>query len=113
MTTECLFCKISKREIPSKIVYEDDEVLAFPDINPKAPVHILIVPKKHLVTLDQATMADQALLGSMLLAATKLAKQFNLSAGYKLAMNVGRCGGQVVNHLHLHLLGGGRLSGLV
>ncbi len=100
---DCLFCKIIKKELPSEIVYEDDKVLAFKDINPQAPVHFLIVPKKHIPSVDHVEFQDKELMGDLILAAQKIAKEKKLS-GYKLQINVGRSAGQVVDHLHLHLL---------
>jgi len=100
---DCLFCKIIKKELPSEIVYEDDKVLAFKDINPQAPVHFLIVPKKHIASVDHVEFQDKELMGDLILAAQKIAKEKKLS-GYKLQINVGRSAGQIVDHLHLHLL---------
>jgi histidine triad (HIT) family protein len=103
---DCLFCKIGAKKIPAKIVYEDDRVFAFEDINPQAPVHILILPWKHFVSLTEATEEDAALLGHVLLVAAKLAKERQLLDGYRTVFNNGRGAGQSVFHLHLHLLGG-------
>jgi histidine triad (HIT) family protein len=103
---DCLFCKISRKEIPSKIVYEDDEVFAFEDIQPQAPTHILICPRKHLVSLTEATADDTELLGHMQLVAAKLASERRLTDGYRTVVNNGSGAGQSVFHLHLHLLGG-------
>jgi histidine triad (HIT) family protein len=100
----CIFCKIIGREIPGKIVYEDDEVLAFDDIHPQAPVHILIIPKRHIDSIITATDADELLLGKLVNVARRIAQEKNLT-GYKLAFNVGKDGGQVVFHIHLHLTG--------
>lgn len=114
MVEECIFCKIIKKQTPAGIIYEDETLVAFPDINPHAPVHILIVPKKHLATLNQAEKSDQSLLGQMLLIAKKIAADQGITEpGYKLAINVGRGGGQLIDHLHLHLLGGAKLKGIV
>jgi len=101
----CLFCKIINKEAPADLVYEDNKLAAFKDINPKAEVHILIVPKKHIVSIAQATEEDRELIGDLFLAAKKIAWARNLK-GYKLVINVGREAGQMVEHLHLHLLGG-------
>lgn len=107
----CLFCKIVKRELSAKIVYEDDESVAFEDINPKAPVHILIVPRRHLATLLDASQSDDRLLGHLLLVANNVARQKGIAErGFRLVLNCNSEGGQVVFHLHLHLLGGQRLS---
>ena len=106
MSADCLFCKISRKEIPAKLVYEDDEVFAFEDINPQSPTHILICPRKHFASLDEATADDQALLGKMQLVAAQLARQKGLASGYRTVFNTGKGAGQTVFHLHLHLLGG-------
>ena len=103
---DCLFCKISRKEIPSKIVYEDDDVFAFEDIQPQAPTHILICPKKHLVSLTEAVAEDTAMLGHLQLIAVKLAAERKLTDGYRTVINNGSGAGQSVFHLHLHLLGG-------
>ena len=100
-----IFGKILRGELPCEKVYEDAEILAFSDIHPAAPVHVLVVPKKYIPTMMDATEEDTELLGKLLLAARKIAKEKNLS-GYKLHMNVGVGGGQVVPHMHLHLMGG-------
>jgi histidine triad (HIT) family protein len=103
---DCLFCRIGRKEIPSKIVYEDDVVFAFEDIQPQAPTHILICPKKHLVSLTEATAEDAGMLGRLQLVAAKLATEGKLASGYRTVINNGRGAGQSVFHLHLHLLGG-------
>jgi histidine triad (HIT) family protein len=103
---DCLFCKIEKKQIPSKLVYEDSEIFAFEDIQPQAPSHILICPRKHLVSLTDATAEDAAMLGKLQLVAAKLAGERNLTAGYRTVLNNGPRAGQSVFHLHLHLLGG-------
>jgi histidine triad (HIT) family protein len=103
---DCLFCKISEKKIPSKIVYEDDDIFAFEDISPQAPSHILICPRKHLESLTDAEAEDAALLGKLQLIAAKLAKERKLIQGYRTVFNNGRGAGQSVFHLHLHLLGG-------
>jgi histidine triad (HIT) family protein len=105
----CLFCKIVAREIPSQIVFENDHVLAFRDINPQAPTHALVIPKRHLTGIFDATEsdADKALLGELLTAGRKVAGQLGLDEkGYRLVVNQGQDGGQSVFHLHLHVLGG-------
>ncbi len=99
----CLFCDIVNKEKPADIVYEDKEIIAFKDINPKAPVHILIVPKKHIPSVKEAEEEDKELLGKLFLVARKIAEERSLE-GYKLAVNVGRKAGQLVDHLHVHLL---------
>jgi len=103
---DCLFCKIGAKKIPGKLVYEDDSIFAFEDINPQAPTHILISPRKHFVSLSEATQDDAALLGHILLVAAKLARERQLLEGYRTVFNNGAGAGQSVFHLHLHLLGG-------
>ncbi len=103
--TETIFSKIIRKEIPANIVYEYDLSLAFTDINPQAPVHILIIPKKPIVNLATAEPEDQALLGHLLLIAQKVAAQAGLENGYRVVINTGIDGGQTVYHLHIHILG--------
>ncbi len=103
---DCLFCKIVAGQIPSKKAYEDDDVLAFHDIHPIAPVHFLIIPKDHFDSLDQAEARHQALLGKLMLLAPKLARENGLDDGFRLIVNTGRGGRQEVFHLHLHVTGG-------
>ena len=107
---DCLFCRIVKGEIPSKKVYEDERTFAFEDINPKAPTHVLVVPKRHIVGLKEATAEDVELLGYCQLVAAKIARQRGIEDGYRTVYNVGAKAGQSVFHLHLHLLGGRALS---
>lgn len=108
--SDCLFCKIGSGQIPAKVVLQDDEVLAFDDVNPQAPVHVLVIPKRHVVALNDAA-GDQALLGRLLAAATQVARQKGIAdAGYRVVANTGRDGGQTVFHLHLHVLGGRRMT---
>jgi histidine triad (HIT) family protein len=103
----CLFCRIIAREIPGSIVYEDDRVLAFNDINPQAPVHVLIVPKRHIETLNDLTPEDDGLIGEVVRRAAAIAKARGLSAGgFRTVFNTNRDAGQTVFHIHLHLLGG-------
>lgn len=102
----CIFCKIAHKEQPAEVVYENDFVLAFYDIKPKAPVHVLIVPKKHIESVAHLAEDDKKLLCEMLFTARDIAKMQKIDEGYKLVFNVGRRGGQVIDHLHLHLLGG-------
>ncbi|MCL5407255.1 MAG: histidine triad nucleotide-binding protein [Patescibacteria group bacterium] len=103
----CLFCRISNGEIPTKFEYEDDEIAAFADINPKAPVHILIVPKKHIPSIAEVTDEDTELLGKMIMVAKKLAEVKGIAnTGYRLVFNTRKHAGQIVDHIHLHLLGG-------
>jgi histidine triad (HIT) family protein len=103
--TETIFSKIIRKEIPADIVYEDDLVLAFRDVNPQAPVHILIIPKRPIVSIAEVTPADTELLGYLLLTVTRVATQEGLEEGYRIVVNTGKDGGQTVFHLHLHLLG--------
>ena len=108
----CLFCKITAGQIPSRKVYEDDDVFAFHDINPAAPVHFLIVPKKHIASMAQATPADEALLGKIMVLAPKLALEQGCNpypaGGFRIVVNTGVEGGQEVHHLHVHVMGGPR-----
>ena len=102
----CVFCKIVRGEIPANKVYEDDEVLVFPDIRPQAPVHLLIIPKVHIATLYDATAAHQPALGKMLAVAGKLAREAGAGDGFRTIINNGRVGHQEVYHVHMHVLGG-------
>ncbi|MDA8328102.1 MAG: histidine triad nucleotide-binding protein [Betaproteobacteria bacterium] len=104
--SECLFCRIAAGEIPSRNVYEDNEILAFHDIHPVAPVHLLIVPKTHVESLAHCEAAQAELLGRMLLLAPKLAKEHGLNDGFRTQIHTGRAGGQVIFHLHMHVIGG-------
>lgn len=104
----CIFCKIAAGEIPSRKVYEDDDVIVFHDIHPAAPVHLLIVPREHIPMLADANEAHQALLGKMLLLAPKLATEQGATNGFRVVVNNGKDGGQEVYHLHVHVLGGPR-----
>ncbi len=107
MGSDCLFCKIIAKEIPSKTVYEDDQAVAFEDINPQAPTHILVLPRKHIASLNDITAADAPLVGHLHLVAAKLARERGIAdSGYRTVLNNGRGAGQSVFHLHLHLLGG-------
>ncbi|MDI6631944.1 MAG: histidine triad nucleotide-binding protein [Bacillota bacterium] len=104
---ECLFCKIAKKEVPSTIVYEDDDVLAFNDINPVAPVHILLIPKKHISTFFAMEPGDGMLVGKLHEAAVKVARNLGLTEkGFRLVANCQRGGGQLIFHLHYHLIAG-------
>ncbi len=106
-----IFSKIIQKEIPAKIVYEDDEVLAFEDVAPQAPVHILIIPKKEIPTLNHLVPEDAALMGKLFLTAQKIAKEQGFAEqGYRTIFNCNEDGGQTVNHIHLHLLAGRRLT---
>ncbi|MDR0822792.1 MAG: histidine triad nucleotide-binding protein [Endomicrobium sp.] len=107
MSADCLFCKIIKGEIPSKKVYEDDLVLAFDDISPQSPIHIVIISKKHIASLKEVSQNDEILLGRIQIAASKIASQYpQLSNGYRLINNCGADAQQSVQHIHYHLLGG-------
>jgi histidine triad (HIT) family protein len=104
---DCLFCKIIKKEIPSDVIHEDKEFIVFKDINPKAPVHILLVPKKHIKSVNEIKEEDKEMVGELFLLSQKIAEKVKVKdTGYKLVFNVGRGGGQLIDHLHLHLIGG-------
>ena len=103
---DCIFCKIGKHELPAKLVYEDPELLAFEDIAPQAPTHILICPRKHVATLTDSKEEDGALFGRALLLASRFAVERKLTSGYRVVVNNGAGAGQTVFHLHFHLLGG-------
>jgi len=103
---DCLFCKIVAKEIPCNKAYEDDKVLAFHDINPQAPVHLLIIPKKHIVSVADTAESDMDLYARIMSVAKRLAEEFGLKSGYRIVTNIGKDGGQAVDHLHIHLLGG-------
>lgn len=104
---DCIFCDIIQGEKEAEIVYQDDQFVAFEDINPKAPVHILIVPREHIVSINHLDDDHRDLMGNLLLIASKVADEVGVKErGYKLVFNVGRGGGQVIDHIHLHLLGG-------
>ena len=107
MPDDCLFCKIVNREIPSDFLYEDDDFVVFRDINPHAPVHLLLVPKKHIRSINDLTQEDDPIVSGLFTIARQMAKQEGVSAsGYKLLFNVEKGGGQEIFHLHLHLVGG-------
>jgi histidine triad (HIT) family protein len=104
---DCLFCKIIKREIPGSIVYEDDRVIAFNDIKPQAPTHVLVVPKRHIESLNELQPGDDQIIGELVRRAAAIAKERGVAAsGFRAVLNTNRDGGQTVFHLHLHLLGG-------
>ena len=108
---DCIFCQIVAGKLTSEIVYQDEEVIAFPDINPQAPVHLLIIPKRHIPSLTYLSEAETQLMGHMVNIANQLAKREGVSeSGYRLVINCGKEGGQLVPHLHMHLLGGHKLS---
>ena len=111
MADECVFCRIVRKEVPSQPIYEDHDLVAFPDIRPVAPVHVLIVPKEHMVNLNDVGKNDVATLGKMLRLSAKIANEKGIAeSGYRVVINNGEDGGQAVPHLHLHLLGGTRLN---
>jgi histidine triad (HIT) family protein len=106
----CIFCKIVAGEIPSAAVYQDELGYAFADLNPKAPVHILVVPREHIGSLSETDESKRALLGHLLWTAAHIAREKGLNGGYRVVVNNGQDGGQTVDHLHLHLLGGRALA---
>lgn len=106
----CIFCQIAKKELPATIIYEDENIVSFKDINPIAPIHYLIIPKKHITSINHLESQDKELIGEMFLVAKEIAKKEGITDnGYRLVFNVGRDSGQMVDHLHLHLLGGKKL----
>jgi histidine triad (HIT) family protein len=104
--SECIFCKIVKGEIPSKKIYEDDDILAFNDIRPLAPVHFMIIPKRHIASLAECDASHQAVLGKLLALAPRLAREQGSTGGFRTIINTGRVGRQEVYHLHVHVIGG-------
>jgi len=109
---DCVFCKIAASEIPADILYQDEQVIAFRDINPQAPVHVLIIPRKHIPSVVELSEAESSLVENMVSIANQLAVKEGVSeSGYRLVINCGEQGGQLVPHLHLHLLGGRQLAG--
>ncbi|MDD2696590.1 MAG: histidine triad nucleotide-binding protein [Candidatus Pacebacteria bacterium] len=110
---ECIFCKIVSKEIPADVVYEDDKIIAFKDIHPVAPVHLLIIPKIHIPSIDHLELKDKTLIGELFLTAQKIAREKGVDkTGYRLTFNIGKDAGQTVDHLHLHLIGGKELPWL-
>ncbi|NIM91351.1 MAG: HIT domain-containing protein [Candidatus Aminicenantes bacterium] len=107
---DCLFCKIAKKEIPSETVYENDSLIAFRDIDPQAPTHILIIPKEHFASLEEIPEEKKGILADLLLAARQIAKDKELSRGYRIVLNTGKDSGQAVFHIHFHLLGGRQMT---
>ncbi len=108
---ECLFCKIASKELPAEFVWEDEQVIAIKDVNPVAPTHILLIPKKHISSINAATNDDLELIGHMQIIAAQVAKKLKIAeSGYRLVNNCGEQGGQTVNHIHYHLLGGRHMS---
>ena len=111
VSEDCIFCQIAGRKIPSEIIYEDDEIVVFKDIRPLAPVHLLVIPKKHLGSLNDVTPEYEGLIGRLFGVIRRLAQEFGVSeTGYRVVTNTGADGGQVVGHLHFHLLGGQALE---
>lgn len=110
---DCIFCKIARGEIPSKKVYEDDELFAFHDIHPVAPVHFMLIPKLHVASLMETDNSHAALLGKMLVLVPGLAKEQGLDNGFRTVINTGKGGGQEVFHLHIHIIGGGNILPMV
>ncbi|WP_054251951.1 histidine triad nucleotide-binding protein [Neofamilia massiliensis] len=108
--TDCIFCKIIGGEIPSKKVYEDEFVYAFNDLEPQAPVHVLVIPKKHISNVDEIVEEDKELIGHIYLSISKIAKDLGLEKGYRVVVNNKEHGGQSVSHLHFHLLGGRQMT---
>lgn len=103
--SDCIFCKIADKTIPSKSVYEDDQIIAFHDLEPQAPVHVLIIPKKHIASMDEVQEGDSDLIGHLMVKVKEIAKELGLEKGYRLVNNCGEYGLQTVKHLHFHLLG--------
>lgn len=111
---DCIFCKIINKEIPSNIVYEDEEILAFKDIAPQAPIHIVVIPKKHIEKITQIQKKDEALIGKIYSVINQIAKEQGIAEeGFRVIINCGENGGQEVKHIHFHLLGGTKLSGKI
>ncbi len=106
---DCIFCKIARNEIPSKKLYEDDEMVAFNDLEPQAPVHVLIIPKAHISSANEITAENSDIIGKIFMVAAKIAKEQGLDKGYRIVNNCGEDGGQTVQHLHFHLLGGRKM----
>ena len=105
---DCIFCKIVAGQIPSRKAYEDEEILAFHDIHPWAPVHILLIPKQHIASMAEVTPAEQAVLGRMMVLAPRLMAELGVTGGFRQVINTGADGGQEVYHLHMHVMGGPR-----
>lgn len=107
---DCLFCQIINKEIPAKVVYENKQVISFKDINPQAPVHVLILPKKHITSLSSLHSKDKDIITNLNMAIPKIASRLNLKDGFRVIINEGKDGGQLIPHLHFHLLGGKHLG---
>jgi histidine triad (HIT) family protein len=111
LAADCLFCRIARKELPAKIIFENERLLAFEDIRPKAPVHVLVIPKDHFASLNDAPEAAEALLGEILLRAREIAREKGIGeSGYRIVLNTARDSGQEVFHIHFHILGGRRLA---
>lgn len=109
--SDCIFCKIINKELPSTVVYEDEQILAFKDINPVTPVHILVIPKKHISNLNEVEPEDEAVIGKIYTVIKQIAKKEGIAEkGYRIIVNCGEDGGQEVGHLHFHILGGKKLG---
>lgn len=108
--SDCIFCKIANKEIQSNIIYENEDIIAFEDLNPQAPVHILIIPKKHIESVDDINDENKDIIGEIFLAANNIAREKDLSNGYRIVNNCKEDGGQTVDHIHFHLLGGRKLQ---
>jgi histidine triad (HIT) family protein len=107
MNNACIFCRIAKGEIPARVAHEDDDILAFHDIDPRSPVHVLIIPRRHIPSVDQLETSDAAVVGHMFMVAGTLARELGVAgSGYRLVVNSGADAGQSVDHIHMHLLGG-------
>ena len=114
MMENCIFCQIAKKQSPANLEYEDKEIVAFWDTNPKTAVHILIVPKKHIPSVTELKAEDEVLMGKMIMVAKKIAEEKGIAeGGYRLCINAGKHSGQVVDHIHLHLMGGQKLDAMV
>ena len=107
---DCIFCRIASGDISAAKIYEDDVTIAFRDLEPQAPVHLLVIPKKHIASLAHASAEDQSTLGRMLVVASQVAQEQGLTEGYRSVINTGKGGGQTVPHIHLHVMGGRQLS---
>jgi len=111
MSSDCVFCRIAEKQIPADIVYEDSEIVAFRDVNPRAPVHFLVIPRKHIASMDTSSEEDEALIGRMFLRIRDIARKENISEdGYRVVINCNSHAGQEVFHLHVHLLGGRKFT---
>ena len=107
---DCIFCKIAQGEVSSKKIYEDKDIVAFNDLDPQAPVHILIIPKAHIKSADEINNENSSIIGKIFMAASRIAKEHGLDNGYRIVNNCGEDGGQSVQHLHFHLLGGRKMN---